>query len=389
MALATISGPLLGGVIVDTSWLGWRWTFFIGVPIALGAFVLLQKTLHLAHLRRDDRRIDYAGASLIAVGVSALLIWITFVGRSFPAVSWRSAVLVLPAVAVLVAATWVERRAAQPVVPLDVVRLRVSTLAILASVSIGMAIFGGAVFLSLYFQNARGYSPTEAGLLMIPLMVGVFGTSAVTGQLVSRTGRIKPYVVGGAAALLVGNAVLGFIGHATPLWILAVGMLLVGVGVGMSMQNLVLAVQNAVPLSEVGAASGAVAFFRSLGGTAGVAVLGAAFGTRVASDAAENLGKAGIPVPAGGAASVDPATLAEPAREILHAAYGAATGHIFLISAGIAAVGLVAALLMPRVVLRTTLDLPPADDAPRDPPVAGRGGAAASGRHASVQATAG
>jgi len=162
--------------------------------------------------------------------------------------------------------------------------------------------------------------------------------------------------------LVAGFVLLGFMDHQTPLWTLWAGMLLVGAGVGMTMQNLVLAVQNAVALRDLGASSGAVTFFRSLGGTAGVAVLGAVLANRVAETITQNLTRAGIPVaPGGGGGTLDLASLPEPVREIVRASYGDATGLIFLISAGIAVVGLVAALLMPKVVLRTSIDLPAKD----------------------------
>ncbi|MBX6751244.1 MAG: MFS transporter, partial [Micromonosporaceae bacterium] len=369
MAVATVGGPLLGGLIVDTSWLGWRWCFFIGVPIAVAAFALLQKTLHLPTVRRGDTKIDYLGASLIAVGVSVLLIWITFVGKSFPWVSWQTAALVGPSLLVLAAAVPVERRAAHPVVPIDIVKQRGPALAIAASLAVGMAMFGGAVFLGLYFQYGRGYSPTEAGLVMIPMMAGVLGASTVSGRLVTRSGRVKPYVIAGAAVLVAGFVVLSTMGwghggatgsaqHA-PLWILWAGMLLVGSGVGMSMQNLVLAVQNTVALRDLGAASAAVTFFRSLGGTAGVAVLGAALTNRFVDSVTAKLAAVGISAPAsGGSGSVNPSSLPEPLRAIVQSAYGDAVGHIFLISAGIGVLGLIAAVLMPTVTLRTTIDLP-------------------------------
>jgi EmrB/QacA subfamily drug resistance transporter len=368
MAVATVGGPLLGGLIVDTPWLGWRWCFFIGVPFAVAAFALLQKTLHLADQRRADVKIDYLGALLISGGVSILLVWITFVSKSFAWWSWQTAALVLPALAVLGLAVLAESRAPQPVVPLGVIRQRVPTLAIVASLAVGMAMFGGTVFLGLYFQIGRGYSPTRAGLLTIPLMAGVLFASTIGGRLVTKTGRIKPYVVTGASSLVAGFLILSLMDHKTPLWTLWTGMVLVGVGVGLTMQNLVLAVQNAVALRDLGAASGAVTFFRSLGGTAGVAVLGAALSTRVAATLSQNLARAGIPVPAGGlgGGSLDLAALPEPIRSIVRASYGDAVGHIFLISAGIGLVGLVAAVLLPKVSLRTSIDLPDKDPIGRD-----------------------
>ncbi|BFU47292.1 MDR family MFS transporter [Krasilnikovia sp. MM14-A1004] len=358
MALATVGGPLLGGVIADTSWLGWRWCFYVGVPFAVVAFILLQITLHLPTAKRDQVKIDYLGATLIAAGVSVLMIWISFVDDSFAWVSWQTGVMVGASVALLALAVRVESRAAEPVVPLGIVRERTTALAILGSLAVGMAMFGGAVFLGQYFQIGRGYSPTEAGMLTIPMMAGVVLSSVIAGRLITRSGRVKPYIVAGSLILVAGFAALGTIDHKTSLTVVGAAMFVVGVGVGMTMQNLVLAVQNTVALKDIGAASATVAFFRSLGGTMGVSVLGAILAHRVTDRVTHDLAAIGVHSTGGsGGGSLNLGALPEPIREIIRAAYGDATGHIFLISAAIAAVGVVAALLLPEITLRTSLDL--------------------------------
>ncbi|MEV0132716.1 MDR family MFS transporter [Dactylosporangium sp. NPDC050688] len=366
MAVATVGGPLLGGVIVDTSWLGWRWCFFVGVPIAVIALFVLQKTLHIATLRRDNVKIDYLGASLIAAGVSVLLIWVSFVDGSFAWLSWQTFAMVGAGLVLLALAVWVEARTAEPVVPLDIVRQRTTALSIIASLSVGMAMFGGAVFLGQYFQIGRGYTPTEAGLLTIPMMAGVLGASIVVGRLITRSGNIKPYIVAGTVILVLGFAALATIDHQTSLVYVGAAMFLVGVGVGSSMQNLVLAVQNTVPLKDIGAASSTIAFFRSLGGTIGVSVLGAVLARRVTDNITHALAAAGVPAGSGGGASNLNLNALPPAvQHIVRAAYGDATGHIFLISAGIALVGVLAAALMRPTALRSTLDLAaPAEKVP-------------------------
>ncbi|MEU3453426.1 MDR family MFS transporter [Micromonospora sp. NPDC006766] len=360
MALATVGGPLLGGLIVDTSWLGWRWCFFVGVPVAVVALILLQATLHLPTARRDNVKIDYLGASLIAAGVSVLLIWISFVDSSFAWLSWQTAAMVGGALLLLALATWTESRAAEPVVPLKIIRERTTALAILGSLAVGMAMFGGSVFLGQYFQIGRGYTPTEAGLLTIPMMAGVLLSSIVAGRLITRSGRIKPYIVAGSIILVAGFALLGTIDHETSLLVLGTAMFVVGVGVGMTMQNLVLAVQNTVPLRDIGAASSSVAFFRSLGGTIGVSVLGAILARRVTERITHDLAAAGIPTSgsSGGGSLLNLGALPAPVQHIVRAAYGDATGHIFFISAAIAVVGVIAALLLKPVTLRSSLDLP-------------------------------
>ncbi|WP_037558614.1 MDR family MFS transporter [Spirillospora albida] len=357
MAVATVGGPLLGGLIVDTSWLGWRWCFFIGAPFAAVAFVLLQKTLKLPVLRRADVKIDYVGATLMTAGISILLIWVTFVGTDFAWLSWQTAAMAGSGLVLLAAAVWVESRVADPIVPLGLVARRNTALAIIASLAVGMAMFGGAVFLGQYFQIGRGHSPTEAGLLMIPLMAGVLLASTVTGRLTSETGKVKPYIVIGTVVLTLGFAVLSVMDHETSLTVIGAGMFLVGVGVGMSMQNLVLVVQNSVDMHEIGAASGTVTFFRSLGGTVGVSVLGAVLATRVTENITAGLAKLGVRPSGGGAGTLDLASLPAPVREVVRAAYGDATGHIFLISAAIAVVGIVAAALLKPITLRGSLEL--------------------------------
>ncbi|KAB1907202.1 MDR family MFS transporter [Micromonospora sp. AMSO31t] len=359
MALATVGGPLLGGLIVDTSWLGWRWCFFVGVPVAAVALFLLQVTLHLPTARRDNVKIDYLGATLIAAGVSLLLVWISFVDGSFAWLSWQTGAMVGGSVLLLALAVLVESRAAEPVVPLEIVRERTTALAILGSLAVGMAMFGGAVFLGQYFQIGRGYSPTEAGLLTIPMMAGVLLSSIVAGRLITASGKIKPYIVAGSIILVVGFALLGTIDHETSLVLVGAAMFIVGVGVGMTMQNLVLAVQNTVALKDIGAASSSVAFFRSLGGTIGVSVLGAVLARQVTDRITHDLAAAGLPTSGGGGSStLNLAALPAPVQHIVRAAYGDATGHIFLISAAIAVVGILAALLLKPVTLRSSLDLP-------------------------------
>ncbi|GAA2501091.1 MFS transporter [Winogradskya humida] len=333
-AVSTIGGPLLGGVIVDTAWLGWRWCFFIAIPFAIAALILLQLTLRIATVRRDNVTIDYAGATLITAGVSLLLIWISFVDDAFAWLSWQTFAMAGGALTLLLLAAWVETRAAEPIVPPRILRSRTTALAILGSLAAGTAMYGAAVFLTQYFQLSRGHTPTQAGLLTIPMMAGILIASIVAGRLITRTGHLKPFVVTGAVSLTTGFVLLGLIDVGTPIALIAVAMVLVGAGVGMTLQNFVLVVQNVVPLSDIGAASSTVAFFRSLGGTIGVAVLGAVLARQVASSTA---------------AGTSPAT-----------AFGDATGQVFLISAGVATLGIVAAVLLKPVTLRTSLDVPQA-----------------------------
>nr|WP_218617867.1 MDR family MFS transporter [Cryptosporangium aurantiacum] len=330
-ALSTIGGPLLGGLIVDTSWLGWRWCFFVGVPVAILAIVALQITLRLPTTRSAVVRIDYGGAFLITGGVSTLLIWISFVGDAFAWGSWQTAAMVGGALLLLAVAAVQETRAAEPIVPPRVLRGRATALAILGSLAAGTAMYGATVFLTQYFQVSRGRTPTEAGMLTIPMMAGILVASIVGGRLVSRNGRLKPFLVVGSVSLAAGSALLGLTDEGTSFVLLGVAMVLMGAGVGLTMQNFVLVVQNVVPQRDIGAASSTVSFFRSLGGTIGVAVLGAVVARQVAAGVASG--------------------------ESVPQAYGEATGVVFLISAGVAVLSIVAAVCLRPVNLRTSLDL--------------------------------
>jgi EmrB/QacA subfamily drug resistance transporter len=363
MAVATVSGPLIGGVIVDTSWLGWRWCFYVCVPLAVISLIILQKYLHLPLFKREVK-VDYLGAILISITASLPLIWVTFAGQKFDWVSWQSALFVGGAILFGILTVMVENRVREPLVPLKVVRQRTTALAIVASMAVGVAMFGSALFLGQYFQVARGYSATEAGLLTIPMMLGSFIGSVGAGQMVSRFGKWKRYLIAGGILLTVGLGILGTIDHTSPYWYVGLGMLFMGIGMGMMMQNLVLAVQNTVDVSEIGASSASVAFFRSLGGAVGVAVLGAVLATRVkdlliqgvlhgpgGAAAAAKLQQGG----SDGTSLLDVNHLPPALAELVRQSYGDATGRIFLIAAACALVSLIAVLFIKEIPLRRTV----------------------------------
>ncbi|MDX6248005.1 MAG: hypothetical protein QOF10_1365 [Kribbellaceae bacterium] len=369
MALATVSGPLIGGVIVDTSWLGWRWCFYVCVPLAVVSLVALQRFLHLPVVKRKVK-MDYLGAAFISGAASLPLIWVSFAGQHFPWWSWQTGAYLGGAALLAILAVIVESKASEPLVPLKVVRERTTALAILASVSVGIAMFGSAVFLGQYFQVARGYSATEAGLLTIPMMFGSLLGSVGAGQMISRFGKWKRYLVLGGLFLVAGLGVLGTIDHTSPYWYIGLGMLGMGIGMGMMMQNLVLAVQNTVDVSEVGAASATVTFFRSLGGAVGVSVLGAVLATRVMDLITANVLKLG---PEGaqaaralqdgsGTSVLDVGALPPQLANIVRHAYGDATGQIFAIAAAAAVVSLLAVLFLREVPLRRTVAMADQED---------------------------
>ncbi|MCU1515789.1 MAG: drug resistance transporter, EmrB/QacA subfamily, partial [Pseudarthrobacter sp.] len=298
-------------------------------------------------------------------GVSLLLIWVSFAGNPdyYDWWSWQSALMVGGGVALLALLVLVESKVEQPIIPLKIISERTTALAILASVAVGVAMFGSSTFLGQYFQVARGATPTEAGLLTLPMIAGNLIGSVVSGQLISRTGKWKRYLVGGSTLLIVGLGLAGTVDHTTELWLTGVYTAILGLGLGMVMQNLVLAVQNTVKATDIGTASASVAFFRSVGGAIGVSVLGAVLGSRVTQLANEGLAAANVPVQGDGAgASMDLVDLPEPIREIMRAAYGDATAQIFLISAAIGVVALVSVLFIKEKPLRRTVDVRPEAD---------------------------
>lgn len=364
MAVGTAGGPLLGGFIVDSP-LGWRWTFFVCVPLAVIALILLQITLKLPHVKRPAK-IDWLGSILLTSGVSLLLIWVSFAGNPdyYDWWSWQTAAMVGGGIVLLGLLVLVESRVAQPIIPLKIISERTTALSILASVAVGVAMFGSSAFLGQYFQVARGASPTEAGLLTLPMIAGNLIGSVLSGQLISRTGKWKRYLIAGSILLIGGLGLAGTIDHTTELWLTGIYTAVLGLGLGLLMQNLVLAVQNTVRATDIGTASASVAFFRSVGGAAGVSVLGAVLGNRVKTLATEGLAAAGIPVKGGSAgASMDLKDLPPRIRDIMRAAYGDATAEIFLISAIIGVVALIAVLFIKEKPLRRTVDLQPESSA--------------------------
>jgi EmrB/QacA subfamily drug resistance transporter len=355
-ALATVSGPLIGGLLVDTPGLGWRSTFYVGIPVALIAFVVLQKTLHLPVVRREVH-IDYLGAGLIVSGVSALLIWVSLAGNQFAWLSGTSVLLVGFGLALLLAATYVELRVAiEPVIPSHIFRDRTTSLATFASVMVGVAMFGATVYLSQYFQIARGMSPTRAGLMSISMVGGLVLASMVSGRAITRTGRWKRFLVGGMVLVVIGLGLLSMIDEKTPLLVVGGYMFLVGVGLGASMQNLVLAVQNNAAHADIGAASSVVTFFRSMGGSIGVSALGALLRAEVSDKVSAGLAALHIPVDGHQSHPIpDHATLPGPVRAVFEHAIGSATGELFLVATPFAVLALVAVLLIREVPLRTTM----------------------------------
>ena len=352
MSLGMVGGPLLGGFITDAA--GWRWNFVVGLPFAVAAIVVLQRTLHLPKAVRRRARIDWAGTLLLTAAVTTLLLWVTFAGTQFAWGSWQTAVMVGTALLGLVGFVLVEQRASEPIIPLRLFRDRTVVLTVAASVAVGIALFGTQVFLSQYAQLARGMTPTQSGLLTVPMVAGTFLASTASGALISRTGRYKRVMVAGAVGLVAGLALMGTIDETTPIALVCTYLLVTGCGVGMLMQNLVLAAQNTLPITDMGAGTATIAFFRTLGGAVGVSVLGVVLSHRitdhlVAGARSIGLDPAALAGSEGGLTS--PASLPGPLRHVVEHAFGAGVADLFLVGAPVAMLSLVAVLLLREVPL--------------------------------------
>ncbi|PZU44794.1 MAG: MFS transporter [Microbacterium sp.] len=373
MAVATIGGPLLGGVITDS--LGWRWNFFVALPFAILALILVQATLHVPVRPKKKTSIDYIGIVLLSTSVSLLLIWVTNAGTATAGDwadlannDWWSLTTVLMVGGALVAAVLfviVELRSAEPLIPLTLFLGRTFTLSVIASIATGIAMFGASVFLSQYMQLARGATPTEAGLMTIPMIGGLLLASIGVGALVTKYGKWKPYLIVGAIMLIAGSYLLSTIHYDTDFFLVSIYMFLLGAGVGMTMQNLVLVVQNTTSPEQIGVASSGVTFFRSLGGTIGVSVMGAALAARVTdlvTDRKDDITAAVMSLgdkaqywadqlQSGSLPKVS--AMPEALRVVFEDIYANGISHSFLIAVPFAVVSLLAIVFLPNKPLTT------------------------------------
>lgn len=360
MALGTIGGPLLGGLLTDV-W-GWRSNFFVGVPFAILALVLLQFTLHLPKPQRDTKvSIDYFGIVLLAVGVSTLLIWVSMGGNQFDWDSSTSIMLAVTAGVAIAAFITVEFFVKEPIVPMSLFRNRTFTLSVIASIAIGVSMFATSVFLAQYFQLARGATPTESGLMTIPMIIGQMGASIIIGQLVSRFGKWKGWMLTGSVLATVGVSLMATLRYDTPFPLVAVYMFVLGAGLGMVMQNLTLIVQNDTAPQQLGAASSNVNFFRTIAGTIGVTVMGSLLSTSVATYITDGLDGFTPTSPAELEALKHLASgdvpkvgqLPDTIRAIVESAYGHGIADAFIIAIPLAIIAIIAIAFIKNKPLST------------------------------------
>ena len=280
-AVASVAGPLLGGFLVEA--ISWRWVFYVNIPLGLVAVVIVITRLHL-HTPTHRHKIDWLGAGLLTAGVSALVLVTTWGGNEYRWGSGTILGLALVSVVLLIAFVLVERRAAEPIIPLKLFRSSVFRVASSLGFLIGLAMFGAIIFIPLFLQLVYGVSPTSSGLRMLPLMGGLLVASVLSGRAISRIGRYKVFPIAGTAVTTLGMFLLSRLEVETAPWVASVYMLVVGVGIGLTMQVLVLVVQNDSPPGDIGVATSTATFFRSMGGSLGVALFGAIFAARLNSE---------------------------------------------------------------------------------------------------------
>ncbi|MFF9482949.1 MDR family MFS transporter [Streptomyces sp. NPDC014733] len=352
MAIAMIGGPLVGGTITDH--LGWRWSFYINLPLGAVALAMVTAVLHLPK-KRAQARIDYVGAALLTVGITALVLMTTWGGTEYDWASPQIVGLGAGAVVALVLFVLVERKVAEPVLPLHIFRNGNFSLVTLIGFLVGFVMFGSMTFLPLFQQTVQGASATNSGLLLLPMLLAMMAVSLFAGRVTTTTGKYKVFVVVGGGLITVGLALLSLMDVGTTRFTSGLYMAVLGAGMGFLMQTTMLIAQNSVEMKDMGVGSSSATLFRTIGGSFGVAVFGAIFTQRVTDTMSERLGAAGGKLSSGGATQLDPKGLAQLPPVVKDAylhAVSAGTHQVFLWGALVSIVGFAAAWFLKEIPLR-------------------------------------
>lgn len=361
--VSSVAGPLLGGFFTDGP--GWRWIFYVNLPIGIAALFITSVALKMPVVRRDHK-IDYLGALTIVAAVASLLLYLDWRGKNY---GWTEAgALGLLALTVVLIGVFilVENRAEEAIIPLRLFRNSTFRIGNLFGFCAGVAMFGAIIFLPLYLQAVRGYSATRSGLAMVPAVAGILVLSIASGQIMTRTGRYKVFPIVGSALIIVSLLAMSTLAVDTPYWRLAAYMFVFGAGLGMTMQTLVTAIQNDISYRDMGAATSSTTFFRQMGGAIGTAVFGAVLSSRLAMYIADSLG----PVASnGGRVDVNNVralqSLHEPVRSLVLKAFAHALDDVFRIGVPFLVIAFVIALFLNEKPLATGKDpAAPGADAP-------------------------
>lgn len=367
-AFSSVAGPLLGGWITEVP--GWRWAFWLNLPLSILSILAVIFLLpHTAYRNREKRNIDYLGGIVLMIGTSALVLATIWGGNQYKWDSPQIIGLLVFSVAAALIFIPIENRAAEPIMPMYLFKNRNFLLTLGASLALGIAMFGAVEYIPTYFQMSLGVSATVAGLLIIPMMGALLVVSIVTGRVVSKTGRYKPYVVAGTAIVALGLFLLSTVNQNTDIWVFCLYLGVMGVGLGMSMQFLTLIVQNAFPLSVVGTATAANNFFRQVGSTVGASLVGGLFTSRLTDLLTERMPvQAAAQAGEHGASSLTPeivSQLPQPIHNIVVSSYNDALIPLFLYLVPMCLVSTVLLLFIREDALATTLETHESTDVAR------------------------